>query len=202
MFPRLIVLTALVSLLSIPGRSQDSQSLGDLARQVRSQRNSAQPAKVVTNDDLSPLSAGNLLGLDKSGDSTGAAKLTSESSALASLTLWESVVRRIDSLDHATLLKLALQGANPDFPGHDSWEARLFTAKQTYVSNGFDLIQRARQLLALAQALKSAQASADDPRVKELQNNLQELVRISVRSDASFQAVVLEGRDLAHQAAH
>jgi len=38
MFPRLIILATLVSVLSTPGRCQDSQSLGDLARQLRSQK--------------------------------------------------------------------------------------------------------------------------------------------------------------------
>jgi hypothetical protein len=116
------------------------------------------------------------------------------------LAQWESVVKQIDSLDRATLLKLALHGANPDFPGHANWEERCFTAKQTYVSQGLKLIQRGRELWASAQALKTAQAGVDDPRVKQLDENLKELVRESVRTDAAFQAVVLEGRDLARQA--
>jgi hypothetical protein len=202
MVPKLMMLAALVSVLSTPGRSQDSQSLGDLARQIRSQKNTTQPKTVITNDDLpSSASAGTILGLEKpAADLTSSTKAGTDSSPLASLSQWESVVKQIDSMDRATLLKLALHGANPDFPGHGNWENRLFTAKQTYVSQGLELIQRAKQLWASAQALKSAQANADDPRVKELGENLKGLVRESVRADAAFQAVILEGRDLAHQA--
>jgi len=104
----------------------------------------------------------------------------------------------MDLMDRATLVKLALQGAKADFPGRSSWEERLFTAKQDYVSQGLGLLQKARQLAASAQALKSAQASAEDPRVKQLVDDLQGVVREAVRSDAAFQAVILEGRDLAH----
>ena len=200
MFPRLIILAALVSVLSTPGHSQDSQSLGDLARQLQSQKSAAQPKRVITNDDLPSASTVTILGLEKPVDPASSTKPGTDSSPLASLAQWESVVKQIDSMDRATLLKLALHGANPDFPGHGNWEERLFTAKQTYVSEGLEHIQRAKQLLTLAHALKSAQANADDPRVKELGESLKGLVRESVRSDAAFQAVILEGRDLAHQA--
>lgn len=200
MFPRLIILAALVSVLSTPGRSQDSQSLGDLARQLRSQKHTAQSKTVITNDDLPSSSAVNILGLEKPGDPSSSTNPGTESSALASIARWEWAVKQIDGMDRATLLKLTLHGASPDFPGHDAWEERLFAARQTYVSEGLEHIQKARQLLASAQALKSAQATANDPRVKELDESAQELVRESARADAVFQAVILEGRDLARQA--
>jgi len=195
-----MILATLVSVLSPPGRSQDSQSLGDLARQIRSQKSAAQPKTVITNDDLPSASAGAILGLEKPVEIGSSTKPGTDSSPQASLARWESVVKKIDSMDRATLLKGALQGANPDFSGHGNWEDRLFTAKQTYVSQGLDLIQRARELLASAQTLKSAQANADDPRVKELSESLKRIVQESVRADAAFQAVILEGRDLARQA--
>jgi hypothetical protein len=198
--PRLIILAALASVLSTPGHGQDSQSLGDLARQVRSQKSTAQPKRVITNDDIPSASAGTVLGLDNPGDPASLAKPGAESSALASLARWESVVKKIDAMDRATLLRVALQGANPDFPGYGAWQDRLFTAKQTYVSQGLEHIRRARQLLESAQALKNAQAKPEDPQVKDLAENLKGLVREAVRSDAAFQAVILEGRDLAHQA--
>jgi hypothetical protein len=200
MLPRLIILAALLWVLSTPGRSQESQSLGDLARQLRSQKSAAQPGTVITNDDLPSASAVTILGLEKPVDPTSSSQPGTDSSPLASLAQWESVVKQIDSIDRAALLKLALHGANPDFPGRGNWEERLFAAKQTYVSQGRELVQRARQLLTEAHALKSAQANADDPRVKELGESLKEVVRESVRADAAFQAVILEGRDLAHQA--
>ena len=197
MLSKLIILGALASVLCAPGYGQDSQSLGDVARQVRSQKKAAQSGKIITNDDLGSASTANLLGLEKS-EPGNSAKPGATSSALASLTLWESVVKQIDSMDRATLSKMALRGANPDFPGHQEWQERLFAAKQAYVSQGLGLIERARQLLA--QALDKAQAKPDDPRAAELSENLKGLVRETVRTDAAFQAVILEGRDLAQQA--
>jgi hypothetical protein len=198
MFPRLMVLVTLAAFLSAPARSQDSQSLGDVARQLRSQKSTAQPKMIVTNDDLPSASTVAILGLSKPAAPAAATSAGPESSPLAALAQWESVVNQIGSMDRATLLKLALQGVNPDFPGRASWEERLFAAKQAYVTQGLGLIQQARQLLVSAQSLKNAQAGADDPRVKELSERLQGLVQASVRADAAFQAVILEGRDLAH----
>jgi hypothetical protein len=201
MFPtRLLVLVALTSVFSMPGRSQDSQSLGDVARQLRGQKSAAPPKTVITNDDLPSASAGNILGLDKPAGAATSANPGADSSPLASLSQLESVVKQLDSMDRGTLLKLALAGANPDFPGHANWEERFFAEKQAYVSQVLDVIQKARQLVTSAQALKGTQASADDPRVKELGESLKGLVRDAVRADAAFQAVVMEGRDLARQA--
>jgi hypothetical protein len=199
MFPRFIVLAALLSVLSTSGRCQDSQSLGEVARQSRSQKNDAQPKMVITNDNLPSSSAVATFGVTGPGDPPISAKPGTASSAQQSLARWESVVKEIDSMDRATLLKKALQGANPDFPGHGNWEDRLFAAKQTYVSQGLDLIQRAKQILEWAQTLQEAWVKPDDPRVRDSAENLNGQVRESVRSDAAFQAVILEGRDLARQ---
>jgi hypothetical protein len=122
--------------LSTPGRSQDSQSLGDLARQLRSQKSGAQPKTVINNDELPSTSAVTILGLGKASDPKGSTKLGTKSFPLSDLAEWESFVKKIDSMDRDTLLKLALQGTKADFPGRSSWEERLFTAKQLYVSQG------------------------------------------------------------------
>jgi len=198
MLRRLIILAAIVSILSTPGHGQDSQSLGDLARQLRSQKSGAQPKTVITNDDISSTSAVDVLGLGKTDDPKSFAKVGANGSPISNLDEWESFVKKMDLMDRATLVKLALQGAKADFPGQSSWEERLFTAKQDYVSQGVGLVQKARQLAASAQALKSAQVSADDPRVKQLVDDLQGVVREAVQCDAAFRAVILEGRDLAH----
>jgi hypothetical protein len=199
-WPKWMILAALLSAITFPARGQDSPSLGDVARQMRSQKSASQPKKVITNDDLPAPSTGAVLGLSGSGDPAGIAAPNSQSAALASLSRWELIVKKIDSIDRGALVKLALQGANPDFPGHEKWEDRLMAAKATYVSQGLELIESARQLLESAQALKTAEAKPDDPRVKDLADNLKTLVQQSVRCDAAFQAVILEGRDLAHQA--
>ena len=106
----------------------------------------------------------------------------------------------IDSLDQATLVKDVLRGSDSDFPGRGKWEERLYAAKQTYALQGHELVQKAKQILVSADNLQGVQ-NPNDPRVKEMANRLQELVRDGVRADAAFQAVILEGRDLASQGA-
>jgi hypothetical protein len=202
MLRRLVILAAVAAMFSAPGRTQDTQpSLGDLARQSRSQKGTTAPKAVITNDDLPSSSGDKLLALGNSSDPGSASKTDPESSAQASLTRLETVVKKIDSMDRAELLKAALQDANPNFPGHADWEDHLMSAKRSYVSQGLDLVDRCRRLLATAHALQADKATPDDPRVKELNNNLKDMIRDAVRTDAAFQAVIMEGRDLAHQSA-
>ena len=199
MFRRLVILSALTLLCSTAAYCQDEPSLGDVARQVRSQKSSAQPKTVITNDDLSPASAGSLFGRGEPAGPKGLANPESNASPDSALAAWESSVKYVQSLDRAALVNLALQGASTDFPGRGNWESRLLTGRQVYVSHGQELIQRARQLQASAEELKSAHADAKDPRVKELMANLGALVKEAFRADAEFRAIVLEGRDLARQ---
>jgi hypothetical protein len=194
MIRKLAIVAALVWMVSATGRSQDSPSLGDVARQLRAQKSATQHKSVITNDDLSSHAASGVLGLGEPGQAS------SGSSPQTALAHWESFVNKVDATDRSTLVKLALQGSDADFPGRQAWEDRLITAKNIYVSQGRELIEKARQLTASAQALQNSHAKPDDPQVRELTDRLKELVRQSVRSDANFQAIVLEGRDLAHQA--
>src|SRR6266566_646326 len=110
----------------------------------------------------------------------------------------ESLVNKIDSMDRATLMKAVLEGVDFNFPGRSQWEQKMYAAKLAYVSQGRDLIQKAKQLSASAQSLQGNK-NPDDPRVKDLTNKLKELVQNGTRADAAFQAVILEGRDLAGQ---
>jgi hypothetical protein len=174
-----------------PGHAQDSPSLADLARQAQKNKANAPVKKVFTNDDLS------------SGSSTaagfGSSSPDAPRSAEQSIRRLEALIDKIDSLDRDTLVKNALQGVDRDFPGRSAWEQRLFAAKQSYVARGRDLLQDAKQILATAETLKAVQ-DRNDPRVKDLTYRLQNLVRDGTHLDAAFQAVVLEGRDLAGQA--
>ena len=54
-----------------------------------------------------------------------------------------------------------------------------------------------------AQALKTAQGGKidqTDPRAKEVVRKVQELMQDAVRTDTTYQAIVMEGWDLAKQA--
>ena len=196
-------------------RAQDSQSstpsLGDLARQAQKDRDkekaSKPSAKVLTNDDLPSGSTGGATALGggfgqlalqpAAGSKPGADPTPAEK-----LNMLETFLSQVDSMDRATLVRSVMNGKDTDFPGRAKWEDRLVAAKDAYVTQSRELIQKARQILAGADSLKGTQ-DPNDPRVKEMSAKLQNLVRDAVRTESALQAVVIEGRDLAAQpAAH
>ena len=204
--PVLYAACALALLCSLPGRAQDSPSLGDLARQAQKDKEkSGKPApKVITNDDVpsSSGSGGTALGaaFGQVAPSAPVGKAAPAASPMDQLAKLETQLEYVNSLDRDTLAHSVLQGEDVSFPGRSAWEEKLFAAKQTYVAQGRAMAQRAKQIMASADALKGVHDQTD-PRVKDLATNLQGLVRDGVRLDAAFQAVILEGRDLASQAA-
>jgi hypothetical protein len=199
----LVALSALALAVCAPGHGQDSPSLGDLARQAQKDKANKPAAKVLSNDDLSSGSGGVTSALGSglgpvapsagAAGSTGAAPTPGES-----LNRLESLLAQVDSLDRATLAHNVLQEKDVNFPGRAKWEERLFAAKQTYVTQGRAMLQKARQIEASAESLKGSQ-DPNDPRAKDLAAKLQDLVRDGVQVGAAFQAVMMEGRDLASQ---
>ena len=204
-----LAVCALALAVCAPGRGQDSPSLGDLARQAQKDKDksSKPPAKVLTNEDLSSSSGGVTSalgsGLGPVAPSTGTAGSPGATPTPdESLNRLDSLLRQVDSLDRATLAHNVLQDKDINFPGRAKWEERLFAAKQTYVTQGRAMLQKARQIEASAESLKGSQ-DPNDPRAKDLAAKLQDLVRDGVQVGAAFQAVMMEGRDLASQdAAH
>jgi hypothetical protein len=197
----LLVGSTLILVSCLPGRSQDSPSLGDLARQAQKDKDKAHTpaAKVLTNDDLPSASGLGSLGLGEVGSSKSSSKPGTAAAASDDLYRVELALTKLDSLDRPTLVRVILQGVDSDFPGRSKWEERLFAAKQVYVSHGRELIQSVKQLAASAQGMQG-NPSPDDPRVQNLKNRLKEIVQDSTRTEAAFEAVVLEGRNLATQA--
>ena len=206
----LIAACALALAICAPSRAQDSPSsspsLGDLARQAQKDKDKANKpaAKVLTNDDL-PSSSGGVSsalggGLGPMAQLPAGSKPGAAPSPAEKLAMMETLLDRVDSLDRATLVRNALQGQDADFPGRAKWEERLFAAKQAYVAQARELLQKARQIVASADGLKGSQ-DPNDPRVKEMGARLQSLIRDAVRTDSAFQAVMIEGRDLAAQPA-
>jgi hypothetical protein len=190
--------------------SSSSPSLGDLARQAqkdkdRDKANKA-TAKVFTNDNLPSNPAGasgglggglSQIGQVPAGNNSGEALTPAEKLAKT-----EILLNYLESLDRATLVHNALNGNDVDFPGRAKWEDRFVAAKQVYVSQGREMIQKAREIVASAESLKAAAPQdPNDPRVKEMGVKLQSLIRDAIKSDSGFQAVMMEGRDLAAQAA-
>lgn len=202
MLRRLAVLSLFVWFCSAAVYCQDEPSLGDVARQTRSQKNGDQSKKVITNEDLGSTPATGASGPGASADPASLTKPGSGTSPEAALQRAESAVKFVESLDRATLVNLALEGDQTNFPGRAEWENRMVAARETYVARLRDLLQRGKQLLAAAQALDAAHADSHDPRVKALTSQMSGFVGECVRTDAAFQSVIMEGKDLAHRASN
>jgi hypothetical protein len=182
--------------------SQDQPSLGDVARQARSQKNTATSQKVITNDDISSNPGFGVSGMGQTSGSKATANSVGNESSSQDLDKVESAIAKMDKMDRATLVKLALQDTNVNFPGRPAWETRLVAAKEDYVAQLRDLTRAARAIEASAKALVAAhsgqiQPSENDPDMLQLKARLKDLVQNAEHIDAAFQAVVLEGRNRA-----
>lgn len=214
--PILIVVCALALVACSSARAQDSQpsspSLGDLARQAQKDKDKDKAnktaAKVLTNDDLPSGSSGDPSALGPGFDQLSmqpqpaGSKTGANPSPAEKLAKLEAFIAQVESMDRATLVRSVMKGNDADFPGRAKWEDRLVAAKETYVVQFRELIQKAKQIVADSDSLKGTQ-DPSDPRVKEMGARLQNLIRDAVQTNAALQAVVIEGRDLAAQpAAH
>lgn len=203
--PRLLAALSLTLGLffSFPALAQDSPSLGDLARQAQKDKDkdkAAKPAaKVFTNDDLPSSSGG---AAEAFGGGVAPATQGPAGASLSpaeKLTQLAKIVDVVESLDKATLVRTALKDkSDVNFPGRAAWEQRLVSARDTYVAQARSVLQKAREIVASADSLKGNK-DPNDPRVKEVNARLQELIRDAVQTDAGMQAAVMEGRDLASQ---
>lgn len=195
----LIVGCALALAICVPARSGDTQqSLGDIARQAQKDKASRPAAtKVLTNDDLPSTSSGDPLGPAARTSAPG--KPGTDPTPSEQLEKLEALLNAVDALDQTRLAKSVLQEKDVNFPGRAQWEQRLFTAKQTYVTQGRALIAKARQIADSADSLKDIK-DPNDPRAKDMKGKLQDFMRDAVQTGAAFQAVIIEGRDLASHA--
>jgi hypothetical protein len=198
---------ALALICCLPGRAQDSPSLGDVARQAQKDKANKPTAKVYTNDDMSsgsgdfsPALGGGTGRIAQPGSAGSSGAAQSPAQMLERL---QSALDRLDSLDRASLASDILEGNDSEFPGRAKWEEKLFAAKQTFVSQTRVLLQKARQLTASSEGIKDAQDSSD-AHVKILNDKLDQLMQQAQQNSAAFQAVVAEGKALATQppAAH
>jgi len=205
-----VALLAVVPFTPLRAQEQDSQqSLGDIARQSRKAKEdqaktkSAASAKVVITEDTFPSrhtigSSPNTTALDKP-NSSAADKFVG---ARADFDDAERTLDQLEPLDRVELAKLALQGSSADFPGRHTWEDKLFTAKQGYVSHGRVLVREARQLLDEAQSLAAnGKTPESKSKMQDLSLRLRQVMQDSLQTEANFQAILLEGQKLANQSA-
>ena len=211
---KLVVLAAFVLLATTQVEAQDQQqaspsqpqppSLAEVARQTRKAKEEKEKAsgapKIVVSDDSLVSSSSNRLAFEQPPDAKA-----SGSDALANAEKQferaEQILDRLEPLDKTTLARAALLNQPVDFPGRANWEDRLYAAKQYYVSHCRDLVRQAREFIANAQALKASGASENDPRVQDLFHRALQIMRDASLTDADFEAVVLQGQDMAKQAA-
>jgi hypothetical protein len=198
---------ALVLAVCTAAKAQDSTSsspsLGEIARQAQKDKANKPAAKVLTNDDLASNSGGSPAafgaGFDQFSQPSSPGKRGASLTPAEKLAMLDTVLNKLDSLDRTTLVRNVLKDKDVDFPGRQRWEEKLFAAKQEYVAQGRELVQKAREIINSAEGLKGSQ-DPNDPRIKELSARLESLIHDAVQMDSSFQAVMIEGRDLAAQA--
>jgi len=208
-FLSLLISTAPARAQDQPPQDQPQPSLGDVARQARKdkEKNNATSKKVITDDTLPSSKGLSGAGLGDLGSAQSSDGASASARGLAKLEQAEAALDKLAPLDRATLAKAALLDNDVDFPNRRNWEDKLFSAKEVYVSHGRELFQEMKQILKEVESLKSSQGgsgklSPDDPRAQQMMKRIQDLVQDAVRTDRAYQAVVVEGWDLAKQAKH
>jgi hypothetical protein len=187
---------------------QQQQSLGDIARQARKakeerDKSATAPTKVFTDENFPTggSAAANKADLARM-DSPQATPSDRMATARAMLDRAGRELDTLDPMDRATLAKAALQGREGDFPGRRAWEDKLFASKQRYVAHGRDLIRQVKEVLTELEALTTGgKISPSDPRAQELALKARRFMQDAYQTEADFQGVVLEGAELAKQAA-
>jgi len=196
----------LLSALPLCAQEPEQQSLGDIARQARKAKEDrdksvAKPAKVFNDDNFHSSAAGKA---DLAQLASPTASATERmAAARRAIARGEQLLDSLDPMNRTTLAETALQGQNNDFPGRRAWEEKLFAAKEHYVSHGRDLFRQTNALLKNMETLSaSGKVDPSDPRMTDISHRALQLMQDANKTDADFQAIVLEGQDLAKRSAN
>jgi TATA-binding protein-associated factor Taf7 len=173
-----------------PGRGQDSRSAGETARQSQKDKDSKPPVKVITNEDMKPVSAGISSALG------AGVKHDEDRGANERLEYLQAMLDQLASMDRATLVKNVLGGNPSNSPGLAKWENELFAAKQTFVSQSRDALRKEKQLQESVEDMKAG-LDPNDPRLKTIVEKLQDISQETQEANAAFQAVITEGKGFA-----
>jgi hypothetical protein len=204
---RSILIISLASLITaLPLRAQEPQSLGDIARQASKakedrDKTATTPAKVFNDDNFHSSATGKA-------DLAQLARPTASPTermvaARRAIARGEQLLDALGPMNRTTLAESALQGQNVDFPGRRAWEEKLYAAKEHYVSHGRELFRETNALLNnMETQASSGKADPSDPRTTDISHRALQLMQDANKTDADFQAIVLEGQDLAKRAAN
>jgi hypothetical protein len=204
---RSILIISLASLITaLPLRAQEPQSLGDIARQARKAKEdrdkTATPPAKVFNEDNFHSSATGKADLPQLARPT-ACPTERMVAARRAIARGEQLLDTLDPMNRTTLAESALQGQNVDFPGRRAWEEKLYAAKEHYVSHGRELFRETNALLNnMETQASSRKADPSDPRTTDISHRALQLMQDANKTDADFQAIVLEGQDLAKRSAN
>jgi hypothetical protein len=192
--------------LPLFAQDQQEQSLGDIARQTRKakeerDKSAAQPKKVFDDENVPSSGSSNKTDLAAL-DSPGASPAERLATARRMIARGEGLLDKLEPMNRSTLAQLVLEGQDLDFPGRRAWEEKLFSAKEHYVSHGRELFRETKELLNNMESLTSGgKTSPTDPRVTEISHRALQLMQDANKTDADFQAILLEGQNLAKKAA-
>lgn len=187
-----------------PVQPQPQPSLADVARQARKdkEKNASKPKTVITDENM-PSSQG-LTGVASDlGGPQGGVNNDAMAKALAKVAEAEAGLKKLQSLDRATLAKAILLDNDVDFPNRRAWEDKLYAAKEHYVSHEGELIVELKQIVAQLQEWQSqGKLDPKDPRAQQMKSRVAEIMQDAVRTEQGYRAVVMEGWDLAKQVKH
>lgn len=199
-----LVLTFLFA-LPLFAQEQQEQSLGDIARQTRKakeerDKSAAQPKKVFTDENVPSSGSSNKADLAALYN-PGASPTERLATARRMIARGEELLDKLEPMNRSALAQLVLEGQDVDFPGRRAWEEKLFAAKAQYVSHGRELFRETKELLNNMESLTSGnKVPPADPRVTEISHRALQLMQEANKTDADFQAILLEGQDLAKKA--
>ena len=119
--------------------------------------------------------------------------------AWARLQATEASLDQLEPMGKSEVATTVLGGNAADFPGRAEWEEKLYAEKTTYVARSRQLIAAMKEaLLGMAQMNSGDQKlSPKDPKVISLTRRTTQLMQLAGKTEAEFQGVVSEGRNLA-----
>ena len=222
---KLTILTVFAGVMVTPlvavHAQEQSQSLGDLARQNRKDKEkNTTPTKTVLTDDN--FGSGSKSGSSAtSGTSAAAASLNSLAApsvpskagsgddspmgkAYEGISNAEGSLDKLAPLDRATLGHVILEGNDVDFAGRRTWEDKAFVAKERYVARSRRLLDEMKEVMANAQTMRNGNGGeavgADNPAARNLLARAQQLMAEAQSVEAEFKSVMQEGIDQAKAA--
>ncbi len=198
-------------------QAQDAQpSVADAARAAAAAKKEKSSATktVITDDSLGSgasmtskaagdgSAAVSTAGAASASDAGGGPNSASLDEAWARLQATEASLDKLEPLGKSEVATTVLGGNTTDFPGRAEWEEKMYAAKTTYCARSRQLIAAMKEALLRMAQMSSGdhKLSSRDPQVTSLARKTGQLMQLAQKTEAEFQGVISEGRQLAAQA--